>query len=55
MQSTSYQRERDKTRSPPAAPCTIIAPMHWIAPFEKDTDNAALEKRLWCDCNFPSA
>ena len=21
--------------------------MHWIAPSEKDTDNAALEKRLW--------
>jgi len=21
--------------------------MHWIAPTEKDTDNAALEKRLW--------
>ena len=21
--------------------------MHWIAPLEKDTDNAALEKRLW--------
>lgn len=21
--------------------------MHWIAPPEKDTDNAALEKRLW--------
>jgi hypothetical protein len=21
--------------------------MHWIAPWEKDTDNAALEKRLW--------
>jgi len=21
--------------------------MHWIAPSEKDADNAALEKRLW--------
>jgi type I restriction enzyme M protein len=21
--------------------------MHWIAPFKKDADNAALEKRLW--------
>lgn len=21
--------------------------MQWIAPLEKDTDNAALEKRLW--------
>jgi hypothetical protein len=21
--------------------------MHWIAPSEKDTDNAALDKRLW--------
>jgi hypothetical protein len=21
--------------------------MHWIAPSENDTDNAALEKRLW--------
>ena len=21
--------------------------MHWIAPSEKDPDNAALEKRLW--------
>ncbi len=21
--------------------------MHWIAPSEKDHDNAALEKRLW--------
>ena len=21
--------------------------MHWIAPAEKDTDNAALERRLW--------
>ena len=21
--------------------------MHWIAPAEKDTDNAALEKNLW--------
>jgi hypothetical protein len=21
--------------------------MHWIAPSEKDTDSAALEKRLW--------
>jgi type I restriction enzyme M protein len=21
--------------------------MHWIVPSEKDTDNAALEKRLW--------
>ena len=21
--------------------------MHWVAPSEKDTDNAALEKRLW--------
>lgn len=21
--------------------------MQWIAPSEKDTDNAALEKRLW--------
>ena len=21
--------------------------MHWIAPSETDTDNAALEKRLW--------
>jgi len=21
--------------------------MHWIAPSERDTDNAALEKRLW--------
>ena len=21
--------------------------MHWIAPSEKDTNNAALEKRLW--------
>ncbi len=21
--------------------------MHWIAPSEKDTDNAPLEKRLW--------
>ena len=21
--------------------------MHWIAPSEKDTDNAALEKRVW--------
>jgi hypothetical protein len=23
--------------------------MHWIAPSEKDTDGAALEKRLWDD------
>ena len=31
--------------------------MHWIAPSEKDTDNAALGKRLWptgseCDAQF---
>lgn len=25
--------------------------MHWIAPSEKDTDNAALEKRLWNAAN----
>jgi type I restriction enzyme M protein len=25
--------------------------MHWIAPSEKDTDNAALEKRLWDAAN----
>ena len=25
----------------------LIDFMHWIAPSEKDTDNAALEKRLW--------
>jgi len=24
-----------------------ITYMHWIAPSEKNTDNAALEKRLW--------
>ena len=29
--------------------------MIWIAPSEKDTYNAALEKRLWCVCNVPSA
>ena len=28
--------------------------MIWIAPSEKDTDKAALEKRLWDACNFPS-
>ena len=33
-----------KTGSPPGAPCRIIAPMHWVAPFEKETDNAALAR-----------
>lgn len=25
--------------------------MHWIAPSEKDTTNAALKKRLWSDAD----
>jgi hypothetical protein len=37
----------DKTRSPPLAPCIIIAPMLWISPSQKDTAIVALEKRLW--------
>ena len=47
---SAFARRRylpEKTRSPPGALCTIIAPMHWIAPSQEDTDNAALEKRLW--------
>jgi hypothetical protein len=30
----------EKTRSPLAGFCRILAPMHWIAPSEKDTANA---------------
>jgi hypothetical protein len=29
--------------------------MIWIAPSEKDSGTAALEKRLWGICIFPSA
>lgn len=44
MEQALQQRERDKTGSPPGAPCIIIAAMHWIAPSGKDTDNADLAK-----------
>jgi hypothetical protein len=39
--------EESKTRSPVVEHCRIIAPMHWIAPSEKGTDSASLEKSLW--------
>lgn len=30
-----------------SATVVVSGHMNWIAPSEKDTDNAALEKRLW--------
>ncbi len=43
MHGAAQQRERNQTGSPPGAPFRIIAPMHWIAPFENDSANAALD------------
>ncbi len=42
VKTNETAEDKVKEECCPGAPFIIIAPMHWIAPTEKDTDAAAL-------------